>query len=182
MSRIGVDVDGVLADLAGAVCELYGIDPSEWDSWSAWKKMGFGSLDVFHEAMDEAWFKHKEVMRTQEENLPQLMERLMKRHTVMIISNRSRNTQLSQLEWIHDREIPYHVYVGNGGRLPHHIRKDEYPINMLIDDNPSEVERFLARRDRFLCLRDQPWNRDIAIASASVRRVYSFEEFVKGVE
>lgn len=164
--RIGVDVDSVLADLSGAVSRLWNQDypdkpiaPEDWNQWDFYKVLGI-SLNAFYRYMDAAWRDYP-LMNIQEDDVYKSLIRLRDAgHHIHIITNRNHDTTPYVVEWLQRWAIDYHALTFN---CAPGVSKFEYPIDVLIDDNPN-----LARQvpiNKTLFLRDHPWNRNVVTAA-----------------
>ena len=179
---VGIDVDGVLADLAEALIPLlqrdYGVDvPKEqvvrWDYYETVT----GSVGAMLRLMDEAWINGP--MPLEEPNLALSLSRL-KAPTFhrLILSARTRASHPAVIQWLHEQRIPYDslTLLGPGQA------KLAYPVDILIDDRGSFVEGVQQYPHKFLFLRDQPWNRNIsADLPRNVQRVASLEDAVYSI-
>ena len=183
---IGVDVDGVLADLIGAIqqwADVYdpanGFKYAEANSWSFLKQRwpGDKTLRGFRSIIDEVWEDWSTYMQPMEQCLPASLKRLYKsprKHKIAIFTTEPRRNHRSMLAWLEHHKIPYDEVIMSGMSGT----KLEYPVDVMIDDNPVLVEDALNYPRKTVLLRDQPWNRDVGELPPNVVRVGSLLEAV----
>ena len=159
-ARIGVDIDSTLANLVAAMVYRYNqrhpvhTTVVEWDSWGMHEKLNI-TKDEFYQTMNNAW-KDWQSMPLQELGLSTTLKKLQKLGSVTIISNRHIVTHAAVGLWLEYHCLPYDALVLDSSTG---MDKWDYPIDILIDDNPKHAEAI--PDGRLLLLRDHPWNRHI---------------------
>ena len=183
--RVGVDIDGVLADLVEATIKAWNEENpdrqfkvGDWTSWDVWKIMGNTPKEM-HRLMDLGWSRWPDML-PMEPGLRQSLRRLRRvGHTIHIITGRNPGSYLDVVRWLDLHRIPYDslTFLIKG------VDKLEFPVDVLIDDNPNEVLRVPFGKQ--LYLRDQPWNRmtynlDTAMGG-NIKRVSGVREMVDDI-
>ena len=161
--RIGIDVDGVLADQERALLVLLNeihkqhYTYEDIDDWGAVERLFKISKGDMLRNMEQVW-ACGEVGRLID--LKELASLIMKHHilgnTVYIVSKRTPRSWPYVIRWL-DVE---HTKVDGVVFLAGDDSKFDYPIDLMIDDNPKlAVEA--ATYGKELMLVDQPWNQVI---------------------
>lgn len=175
----GVDVDGVIADLATAIEPLieakFGAKALKQDvnRWNYYVDI-VGSVSKMLEIMDQAWAQN--LVQLEEPDLCQSLRMLRRADFhIVVLTARTYESHPYVVQWLHDLKVPYDsvCLLDHGGP-----DKLDYPIDVLLDDRPTYPAAIALHPDKFLYLRDQPWNRDTAIVSANAKRVFSAKEAV----
>ncbi len=176
--RVGVDIDGVLADLATAMTTMMeqetGVkvakaDVNKWDFYVE----QLGSVSKMLALMDEAW--RLGIVPVEEESIAAEMKRLARNsESVSIITARTYDSHPLVVNWLHNHCIRYSNLVFT------HLQTDKFDfgIDVLIDDNPKLVGEMAEHPDKLLLLRRQPWNAAVVDLSTNVRPVGSLTEAV----
>ena len=159
--NIGIDVDGVLADLMPGTLEIIkkqtgiGVDIGEYDSWTYLQdNFGFSTEEVL-DYMDQAWFRGLVTML--EPGVQEHISRVQHAgHLVTIITQRTRPTHADAAAWLEKNSIPYDALVFNDGR--NGLTKLDYPIDMLIDDSPYLAKEMVRYPYKTLYSLKQSWN------------------------
>lgn len=181
---IGVDIDGVLADLAPlalqVINEKFGskLTKNDIDSWDAIQIKANITRQELLEALDYVWL-HRDVSLL-EDDAPSVLEKLMSMGVhVTIISKRTRNSLPAVVAWLNDKQIPYHhiVFMAEDTHLN---SKFDYPIQALVDDSPRAVES-IRYSFQTLFLRNQPWNVNLRYLPKNVLRINSIKEVLEYV-
>ena len=180
MSRsVGIDVDGVLADLNSAVCQLvngrYGLQLTKADitHWDAVAQLAGMSGNQYTRLMDEVW-RNWQSIQSEEPNIPSLLKQLHRRGmTVVIITKRSQASIGDVVAWLDHQRMDYDELVVIRDR-----HKLEYPIDILVDDSPKAAERAGAFAPRQMLLRSQPWNANLPVLPGNVLRVATLRQAV----
>ncbi len=159
--RIGVDLDGVLADTMVSVCQILNsrrntpLTVESFVRWRAWEIAGI-TKDEFFRALDEVWFSWETLPPT-EENLDAKVGRLGRFGTVDIVTGRSSATVPQANSWLKHHRIPFESFVRTDNST---TAKLDLHYDWYIDDS-SELMTLLASRlhgSGVLYLR--PWNRN----------------------
>jgi hypothetical protein len=185
--RIGIDVEGVLADSITAILPKIERDlglvvrKDEFSHWKYGPELPYSSTRMFLGWLDEAFNKGE--VELEEPNVVDYLKSLREYgHEITIISNRTFNSHVSTLSWLHEQGFHYdNVILGNGDKLT-------YPIDVLVDDAPKWVETVRYFENLHLYLRTQPWNSAIGIDDEEwfstclhVTRVDTFKDFMSYV-
>ena len=183
--RIGIDIDGVLADITAAVLPIVNReiggnitkrDIENW--WYVPQKIGESKGGLaeksFLDMMDEAWMEGN--VPLEEPNLVNAVKKLRKKgHEITIITRRTFRSHPFVVRWLHDQGFRYDILTFSG-----HESKLVHPIDVLLDDAPSIVEQALVTEKR-VYLRDQPWNRKLVQLPWNVTRVKDFADFAEHI-
>ncbi len=177
---IGIDIDGVLADLSAAIVPLierdYGVrvDKEKIVRWDYYTSIPGIDVKVMLDLMDEAW--EAGTMPLEEPGLSQTLGRLKAGcfHR-LILSSRTLPSHPAVVRWLHDQALPYDslTLLGQGQN------KFDFPVDILIDDRPHYADDIKKHPLKFLFLRDQPWNRECTDLPANAMRVDSVAEAVQ---
>jgi 5'(3')-deoxyribonucleotidase len=176
--RIGVDVDGVLADLSNAACNVWNDwhpdKPMRYEDWKSWDMYLFWNMGKreFYRMLDTAWLRWGS-MPLMEPDVAKTMLKLRARHYVHIITSRSRGTHAYVAAWLDENHIYYDALTFIEGH-----EKFSMPIDVLIDDNPWQVNQVPA--DKILYLRDHLWNS--GLGGERVERVGSLQEALDSID
>jgi 5'(3')-deoxyribonucleotidase len=157
--RLGIDLDGVVADFNAGWMKLYNeefgtsLTPDMVDHWNA-------MMDIAHFSNEaEFWqwarndggpglFRHLPVFP---EALPAL-ERLALDHEIVIITTKPSWATHETYQWIADHRIPTREV---------HITRRKWKVecDVYLDDGPHNLEMLVVERpDRTTCRFVQPWN------------------------
>ena len=171
--RIGIDVDGVMAEVHVPVIHLlqsygYDVEVSDWDSWDMdilREKTGYGIGDML-ELMDIVW--NEKVVDLTHSEIPDMVKHLRRKLNaeIMVITKRTRSSHGAVADFLNLHVMPYDslVFAGRGSKL-------EYPIDVLIDDSPNVVEEAIDYPDKTVFLVSFPWNDDVGELPDNVIRV-----------
>lgn len=141
--RIALDLDGVLADLHGAMAKQtrYGVEDfqvfGEWDDY-----------EHFWSEAKRVWQKHWHEIEPVEPHLSQMVAQLADDHHVDIVTNTAGEDRYAKA-WLQEQGIEYEDFV----RPPENAYKDALNYDVFIDDNP-----YLAGDVPIQYLVDQQWN------------------------
>ena len=156
--RIGIDLDGVLANVVAGVYEMtrrhYGVDVSahEMVAWSAWPAPIKNTREALR-FMDEAY--RMCLVPPMELDLAESVRKLRKKHRVCIITKRTNGSHCAVAKWLETEGIVYDSLVF----ADHRESKFIYPIDVLIEDAPYTVEEVKSHPLATLLLIDRPYNR-----------------------
>ncbi len=182
--NIGVDVDGVLADLMPGTLEVIkkrtgvDVDIDEYGSWTYLQdNFGFSTEEVLG-YMDLAWFSGLVTML--EPGISEHISRMRRAgHLITIITQRTRPTHAASTTWLQENCIPYDALVFNDGC--NGLTKLDYPIDVLIDDSPYLAKEMAKYPDKTLYSLKQPWN-DPGPCQDNVTHVASVAEALELIE
>ena len=180
--RIGLDLDGVLADLISETLSIYRLSyrktviKSEVTSWDYFLKRRGISTAEQSDLFNRAW--NHSSPRLEEECIPQVLKALkLLGHSITILTHRHKDTHASVFRWISTNQLPY----DNLLFLSNKEDKMDYPIDVLVDDHPKTAEKAINHPSKTLLLKSQPWNRNTKITLPNVRRIESLEELLEVV-
>ena len=170
MINIGIDLDGVLADLISAALnysELKGYTKEDVTEWDFFQKHEYTKRQQRYLFCD-TWANWRDMgLRVEYKFAAKLLKKLKKKYRVSIITHRDNNTHVYVTQWLYWYDIEYHdlLFVGDG------LSKFEFPINCLIDDSPKAIEEAKRFPNKQLYLVNQPWNKNIIISESNIFRV-----------
>jgi len=173
--RIGVDLDGVLAEAMIVWCELYNerygrsLSLEDIRAWDVWKLVKI-QRDEFFRILDHAW-SHWERIPPTEEDVGQHVGLLRELGTVDVVTGRSARTVASAKQWLEAHSIPYDSFV----RTESTVAKIRLNYDVFVDDSPRLMDLIASRSIALGILYTRPWNRDTRIPSV-VRRVTRWAE------
>ena len=161
--RIGIDVDGVLADQVRAVLALMNaLYPdtrhvyNDVTHWGGLQELYGISETTLLRHMETVWAQHAVGWLIDPHELQGLIRRLHTRgHTVHIISKRTPKSWPYVMGWL--CAVPLGV---DSISLLSTGSKYDFPVDIMLDDNPKlAAEAVLHNKHLFLV--DQPWNQEI---------------------
>lgn len=177
--RLGIDLDGVVADFSSGWTERYndefGADLSAADivTWSAMPEL------THFDDMDEFWAwaeggERQSVFRYLEPYPGALdaLEQLSRNHDVVIITTKPNWAIHDTYAWIADYQIPTREV---------HMTAKKWLVDcdLYLDDAVHNLVRLVDRRpDRVVCRFVRPWNKLVP----GTRQVEDWDEFVALVE
>jgi len=173
--RIGVDLDGVLAEAMIVWCELYNkryggsLMFDDIRAWEVWKIVKI-TRDQFFRLLDDSWLEWERMPPT-EEDVGEQVRRLREFGTVDVVTGRSMRTVTQAKEWLKAHEIPYDRFV----RTESTLAKIRLDYDVFVDDSPRLMERIASRSTALGILYTRPWNRDAHMPSV-IRRANSWAE------
>ena len=154
--RIGVDIDGVLADQVGEVLKLVNkaqgtslrrADIDEWD-----KIIGTTRID---EEIERALEDDSYVLRMA--CIPGArkgMQALSRAHNMVIVTSRPPKSLAASMLWLKQKDIPFDEFCGTQP-----LGKAGVLVDVLVDYRIENVEEF-ANAGRKAILLSQPWNQE----------------------
>ncbi|MDE1861434.1 MAG: hypothetical protein KGI33_00825 [Thaumarchaeota archaeon] len=154
--RIGLDVDGVLADVIQSWL-LYNnnvrtnILKSDILEWDFWKRYGIDKFDFYTE-LSMCWKSWDKIPPT-EAGISQASKDLSKIGTVDIVTAREDSTHEDVKKWLKMHDVVFKNYVG----VSEGIEKAMLDYDVFIDDSPINAKSMLARQ-KSVILYSQPWN------------------------
>jgi uncharacterized HAD superfamily protein len=173
--RIGVDLDGVLAEPMTVWCHLYNkrhggsLSLEDIRAWEVWKVVKI-SRDEFFRTLDDAWMEWETIPAT-EEDVGQQVKLLRDFGTVDVVTGRSIRTVGPAKQWLKAHSVTYDRFVRTASTLAK-IRLD---YDVFVDDSPRLMELIASKSIALGIMYTRPWNRDVQISSI-VRRVTSWAE------
>ncbi|MEM4189343.1 MAG: hypothetical protein QW544_02350 [Candidatus Caldarchaeum sp.] len=175
--HIALDVDGVLADLAGMIIKVYReetgvtIDRSMITEWEFWHKLSM-TRQQFMDMIVRAWSRWIEIQPL-EHDLSEDVEALSKVGVVDILTQRPVQTIDFVKQWLKHHNIRYRSFTW----VPLKTSKATFVYDVYIDDSPRLAEK-LQNTNRLMFLYEQPWNRNVNSRS-NIIRVKSLDEVVE---
>ena len=178
MLRLGIDLDGVVADFNTGWMTRYNAEqgtnltPDQVTDWDAMIPLThFTSIEEFwHWARNgdgPGLFRHLPVLP----GASSALRRLSRRHQIVIITTKPRWANAETFSWIGDNAIPT--------REVHIIgRKWLVDCDIYLDDGPHNLEGLVTHHpDRVVCRYVQPWNYPIP-GVADITSWEAFEDLV----
>lgn len=158
MCRIGIDVDGVLAEHVPHLikylkreCDGLKLEKEDVSSWN----INICGLDF--KSLYEKYLRHKDFIYEIPviEGAVEGVEKLSRRHRILIVTNRPSYSAEDTYIWLKNNGFEFHsLIVGS------ELDRVNLGIDILIDDNPYAIIKF-ARTGRESLLYYQPWNRKL---------------------
>ncbi len=179
---IGVDIDGVLGDLVGGLIvvanEKLGLNLrlEDYDEWDFYQTNYGVSTSWVLNAMDEAW--ERGLVELIEPGSAKWIHDLKSQgHDITIITRRTYKSHPAVTAWLHKQGIKYTTLIFNGPGT----NKLDYPIDVLMDDAPTIVEKAKKHPEKSVYLLDRVWNAHVDTHQPpfNVSRVKSLEQALK---
>ena len=176
--RLGIDLDGVVANFNGGWLERFNrergtsLDPDHVIGWDGLHGLaGFESMDAF-------WTWARGDARTVFRDLPlmpgalETLEQLAGRHRVVVLTSRFDWAIPDTLAWLAEHRIP--------AREVHFlVDKHQVPCDVYLDDAPHQLEALIAGQPAAtVCRAVRGWNRPVPGALD----VHSWREFAAIVD
>jgi 5'(3')-deoxyribonucleotidase len=176
--RIGLDVDGVLADVIQSWLSYNNnirstILKSEISEWDFWKKFHINKFD-FYKELSVCWSSWEKIPAT-ENDISSATADLSKLGTVDIVTAREESTHVHVKNWLRSKNITYNNYVG----VLEGIEKTKLDYDIFIDDSPINAKSMLDGGKSVL-LYTQPWNLDFDDPRA--QRIYKLKDAVSAIK
>ena len=173
--RIGLDVDGVLADVIRAWLSYNNnirpyISKSEITEWDFWKKFQIDRFD-FYKELSLCWKSWKNIPPT-EERLSIVTSELSKFGTVDIVTAREESTHGHVKNWLKSKRINYTNYVG----VLEGLEKTKLNYDIFIDDSPINAKSMLDA-GKSVILYTQPWN--LTFDDTRVQRIHKLKDAIQ---
>ena len=176
--RIGLDVDGVLADVIQSWLSYNNkirttIDKSEISEWDFWKKFKIDKFD-FYQELSICWTSWKDIPPT-ENNISLPTKDLLKLGTVDIVTAREESTHIHVKNWLKSKGIVYNNYVG----VLEGTEKTKLDYDIFIDDSPINAKSMLDG-GKSVILYTQPWN--LNFEDSRAKRIYKLQDAVSAIK
>lgn len=162
--RIGMDIDGVLADFAGAanqwIADHLGVTPRDVDRWDWFVHYGEGHEVAWNElwrailAPDSTFFLDLAPLEHAREGLRDL---LADGHELEFVTARPESTKEQTGMWLMDL-LAGSVDGTNVPTLTHVEDKATTDCDIYLDDSPEHLEALAKAGKRVVCM-SQPWNK-----------------------
>lgn len=189
--RIGIDIDGVLTDIAKFVADYgikfcyennikYKIKDDEY-----YENLALG---ISGEQTEKFWNQYLEYYATQykpREFVKEVIDILKEKNEIYLITARNEDglpketygtMQKMVLEWLKNNQIYYDKIVFTyGSKLPYCIENE---IEIMIEDSPRNIKE-ISTKIPVLCF-ENPYNR--MIEGNNIKRVYTWYDILKNIE
>ena len=154
--KIGLDVDGVLADVIHAWIHYNNkirtpISKKEISEWDFWKRYQIDKYD-FYKELSLCWQAWHKIPST-EENLSTSISTLSQVSDVDIVTAREEYTHPFVKSWLSSQKIVYKNYVG----VLEGVEKTKLDYDIFIDDSPINAKSMIDN-GKSVILYSQPWN------------------------
>jgi 5'(3')-deoxyribonucleotidase len=178
--RLGIDLDGVVADFNGGWMRRYNeehggsLDPQHVVGWDGLHNLaGFESMDAF-------WAWARADGRSVFRDLPLMpgaldtLQGLAKHHRIVILTSRFDWAIPDTLAWLAEHHVP--------AREVHFlVDKHQIPCDIYLDDAPHQLEALvMGRPAATVCRAVRTWNRPVA-GALDVHSWTEFAEIVSAV-
>ena len=177
--KIGIDIDGVIADLVSAMLptlsEISGYsvthaDITEYDIGKALKIEGQMAC-VWKAVYDDAFLINVPAIKGALDGLNRISN-----HTIILITGRPMETQIATEQWLKNKLIKYdRLIFSQQGK---HIYCDD--IDMFIEDQYEEAYNMVAAGIPTI-LFNQPWNQRL-VDSSNIQRVRDWVETTEYIQ
>ncbi len=176
--RIGLDVDGVLADVIQSWLSYNNkirstILKSEISEWDFWKKFQINKFD-FYKELSICWSSWENIPAT-ENDISLGTAELSKLGTVDIVTAREESTHVHVKNWLRSKNIAYNNYVG----VSEGIEKTNLDYDIFIDDSPINAKSMLDG-DKSVLLYTQPWN--LGFDDPRAKRIYKLKDAASAIK
>lgn len=155
--RIGVDVDGVLAN------QIVGILPRvkrrlgiqlDYEDITDWR-LPLGESDIAKEIISAMMDTDYIMSMPAHPGARQVMDKLYARHTLKVLTARPPEAEQWTEAW-----LDKHALNHDGVNSVREKEKSLYATDVLVDDYIGNIEEYLASTNGTAILVDQPWNRN----------------------
>lgn len=175
--RFGLDVDGVLYKWEPTVRYLiqrkFGKTLKAADSWDALDNQLTNNEKqwLWTAGVKEGMFRHGHIYRGAIDGV----RALSGLGDVHLITSRPSSAREDTLAWVAFHRLP----VSSVTIVNHGDRKSDYPVEVLIDDGPHNIQDMLDNTDATAILWDRPWNQEFSSKSPLYHRVHSWNELLE---
>jgi uncharacterized HAD superfamily protein len=158
--RIGVDIDGVIANFVATFIPLvrdrYGVSITEEDIYvhDLFLVLGIGedeSIQLIRDTLSQDLDLYPEARQS--------LARLARENEVVLLTARPADMMDLTRDWLRRRRVPYHTLVHLDEGFKH---RDDTLFDVVIDDHLREVIRF-APSVPLVIIFDHPWNRSLNV-------------------
>ena len=176
--KIGLDVDGVLADVIQSWLSYNNkvrstILKSEISEWNFWEKFQINKFD-FYKELSMCWSSWENIPPT-ENDISLATTDLSKLGTVDIVTAREESTHVHVKNWLKSKKITYNNYVG----VLEGIEKTKLDYDIFIDDSPINAKSMLDG-NKSVMLYTQPWN--LNFDDPRAKRIYKLKDAVSAIK
>jgi hypothetical protein len=172
--KIGLDVDGVLADVIHAWLDYNNkmrkpILKEEISEWDFWKRHEIDKYD-FYKELSSCWKTWEKIPST-EENLSTSTSILSHVGEVDIVTAREESTHTYVKNWLSYQKIIYKNYVG----ILEGPEKTKLDYDIFIDDSPINAKSMLDA-GKSVILYTQPWN--LRFDDPRAKRIFQLKDAI----
>ncbi len=172
--KIGLDVDGVLADVIHTWIGYNNkirkpISKEEISEWDFWKHHKIDKYD-FYKELSLCWQRWTKIPST-EENLSKSTSILSNIGEVDIVTAREESTHIYVKSWLLSQKITYKNYVG----VLEGLEKTNLDYDVFIDDSPLNAKSMLDA-GKSVILYNQPWN--LSFNDPRAKRIYQLKDAI----
>ena len=148
--KIGIDIDGTLAEPMEILCGIYGIEiPDKWNYFQT-----IGESEKFNKDFESVWRYDWKSVPLIENDSPTIIDKILNLgHSVDIVT--AGYGEFKQ-KWLKMHKFQY----GNIIDVEHGIDKAKYDYDVFIDDAPPNFDAFM-KAGKTCAVFDRPWNVDI---------------------
>ena len=176
--KIGVDIDGVIADFVTMFRKLvkkrYGVSLSESDIYAHDLFLVLGVQE------QEAKKLIRETLLTKLKLVPNAkksLAHLSKYHKIFIITARPKDLLEQTTRWLKSNGISYHGIVQQDEGEKH---ESNLKLDVVIEDNLTEAIKWIGKAKKVL-LFDHPWNKSLNVRNL-ITRVRDWEDIVRFID
>ena len=172
--KIGLDVDGVLADVIHTWLDYNNkirkaISKEEISEWDFWGRYQIDKYD-FYKELSLCWQTWHKIPST-EENISTTTSALSHVGEVDIVTAREESTHTYVKSWLSSQKITYKNYVG----VLEGLEKTKLDYDIFIDDSPINAKSML-NAGKTVILYTQPWN--LNFNDPRVKRIYTLKDSI----
>jgi len=172
--KIGLDVDGVLADVIHTWLDYNNkirrpISKEEISEWDFWKRHQIDKYN-FYKELSLCWQTWHKIPST-EENLSTSTSVLSNVGEVDIVTAREESTHIYVKRWLSSQKITYKNYVGVLAGL----EKTNLDYDIFIDDSPINAKSMLDA-GKSVILYTQPWN--LSFDDPRAKRIFQLKDAI----
>jgi uncharacterized HAD superfamily protein len=184
--KIAIDIDGVLLNIMSTFlkifnnryCTSYKIeDVTNWEFFKDWNISEEEAFDIFYNiyqnTMDVPFI---------DEMAPEYLGKLHLAHEVYILSTRDplyRSQVEKKLEFHKIKQNIQYIDLILIHNKPYDSKSSQ-EFDVFVDDNPHLAEAILKKKDKYLLLYDQPWNKSF-LCKNNIIRVYNWKDIYETI-
>jgi len=160
--KIGIDIDGVVADISNSIKEFFNINPEKIKDYDL-TKQGI-TQEKLIEFLNPQTYKNMEPIKDAAESIKEIS----KYHQIYFISARNQYKEVKEhtIQWLQNNGFQFDkVYCGEDKKKV--VQKEG--IEFIIEDNPSEIKR-LSQITRVIIF-TQTWNTNIGYLKNTTRAI-----------
>lgn len=172
--KIGLDVDGVLADVIHTWLDYNNkirktISKEEISEWDFWERYQIDKYD-FYKELSLCWRTWHKIPST-EVNLSTTISALSNISDVDIVTAREESTHSYVKNWLAYQKITYNNYVG----VLEGLEKTKLDYDVFIDDSPINAKNMLDG-GKSVILYTQPWN--LKFDDPRAKRIFQLKDAI----